>query len=97
MPGLANKIVARFAARIAVSYPESRAAFGEKAVVTGNPVRPEFRALPSREDAVRRWKLDPARRTVLVFGGSLGAQRLNTFVAGAFGRLAPHAPAWQVL
>jgi UDP-N-acetylglucosamine--N-acetylmuramyl-(pentapeptide) pyrophosphoryl-undecaprenol N-acetylglucosamine transferase len=97
VPGLANKLVARFATRIAVSFPESRAAFGAGAVLTGNPVRTEFRALPERDGALRRWNLDPAKKTVLIFGGSLGAQRLNTFVAGAFARLGAHARTWQVL
>lgn len=97
VPGLANRIVSRFASRIAVSFEGSRGAFGPKAVLTGNPVRPEFRTLPSTEGARRRWGLDASRRTVLIFGGSLGAQRLNTLAAEAFSRLGPLAASWQAL
>lgn len=97
VPGLANRIVARFAQKIAVSFPGDSAGFGAKSILTGNPVRPEFRSLPGREEALKKWSLNPARRTVLIFGGSLGAQRLNTLVAEAFKELPAYAPQWQAL
>jgi UDP-N-acetylglucosamine--N-acetylmuramyl-(pentapeptide) pyrophosphoryl-undecaprenol N-acetylglucosamine transferase len=97
VPGLANRFVSRLVRRIAVSFEESRALFGPKAVLTGNPVRGEFRSLPSRDDARRRWGLDPARRTVLVFGGSLGAQRLNSLILEALPDIAARSAGWQFL
>jgi UDP-N-acetylglucosamine--N-acetylmuramyl-(pentapeptide) pyrophosphoryl-undecaprenol N-acetylglucosamine transferase len=49
-------------------------------VRTGLPLRPEISGLDraaARPAAAAGFGLDPTRRTVLVFGGSLGAQRLN--------------------
>lgn len=76
-PGAANRLVSRFAKACAVSFPGTPL---PRAVVTGNPVRPEVLAIDRRRDAMgARTKLDvePGRRLVLVFGGSLGALRIN--------------------
>ena len=97
VPGLANRFISRLVKKIAVSFDESRAVFGPKAVLTGNPVRLEFRRLPSREDALRRWSLDPKKRTVLVFGGSLGAHRLNLLIVESLPSIAAFAAQWQFL
>ena len=97
VPGLANRMISRFVQRIAVSFDDSRAVFGPKAVLTGNPVRLEFRRLPGRDDAVRHWSLNPQKLTVLVFGGSLGAQRLNTLVVESLPSLVGHDAQWQFL
>jgi len=62
-----------------------------RAVVTGNPVRPEILAIDRQRDATgARTKLDvePGRRVVLVFGGSLGALRINRAVLAALPRWA---------
>ena len=76
-PGAANRLVSRFAKACAVSFPDTPL---PRAVVTGNPVRPEVLAIDRARDAVgARAKLDiePGRRVVLIFGGSLGALRIN--------------------
>jgi UDP-N-acetylglucosamine--N-acetylmuramyl-(pentapeptide) pyrophosphoryl-undecaprenol N-acetylglucosamine transferase len=76
-PGAANRLVGRFAKACAVSFEGTPL---PRAVVTGNPVRPEVLAIDRRRDsASARTKLDvePGRRMVLVFGGSLGALRIN--------------------
>ena len=76
-PGAANRLVSRWAKACAVSFPDTPL---PRAVVTGNPVRPEVLAIDRSRDAVpARTKLgiDPDRRVVLVFGGSLGALRIN--------------------
>ena len=62
-----------------------------RAVVTGNPVRPEVLAIDRARDAVgARAKLDvePGRRVVLIFGGSLGALRINRAAVDAARRWA---------
>jgi len=75
-PGLTNKLLARLAKRIATGYEVSARAWGERAVVTGCPVRPEFFALPPRKPE------KPFR--LLVTGGSLGALPINrTFMEAA--------------
>lgn len=77
VPGLANRVAARFARRIAVTYTGSGRCFpADKVVVTGNPLRPELRG-GSREDAVGRFGLDPTLPLVYVTGGAQGAQRIN--------------------
>lgn len=77
VPGLANRIAARFARRIAVTYAGSAGAFPPaKVVLTGNPLRPELRA-GSREDAIARFGLDLALPVIYVTGGAQGAQRIN--------------------
>ncbi len=55
--------------------------------VTGNPLRDSFHTL-DRETARQRWPLDPARKTLLVFGGSAGAKSINEAVGGAIELLA---------
>lgn len=83
VPGLANRIAARFARHIAVSFGDTAAAFpAGKVVVTGNPLRPELRA-GSRADALERFALDPALPLVYVTGGAQGAQRVNRVVGEA--------------
>jgi len=58
VPGLANRIGARFARRIAVTFPDGAGHFpAAKVVVTGNPLRPELRG-GSPHDAVERFGLD---------------------------------------
>ena len=77
-PGLTNRILARFADRICVAFAESTAYFPKEGTIeTGNPVRPPI-AEPRR--AAERF-------TILVFGGSAGAHRLNEVGVDAIARL----------
>ena len=91
VPGLANRIGARFARRIAVTFPGSAGSFPTSRVtVTGNPLRPELRA-GSRSSAIARFQLDPSLPLVYVTGGALGAQRINRVVGDALVPLLEHA------
>jgi UDP-N-acetylglucosamine--N-acetylmuramyl-(pentapeptide) pyrophosphoryl-undecaprenol N-acetylglucosamine transferase len=82
-PGQAIRFLSRFAARLAVTSEESYHYFRrEKVVVTGYPVRREVFTM-DRSDARRALNLDPEERTLLVYGGSRGAQSINrALVAG---------------
>jgi UDP-N-acetylglucosamine--N-acetylmuramyl-(pentapeptide) pyrophosphoryl-undecaprenol N-acetylglucosamine transferase len=87
-PGLVSKLMARRAAACAVAYEGSTL---PRAEVTGAPIRREVLAVDrSRDRAAARTALRlPGDRFVLaVFGGSLGAQRLNDVVVDAVERLA---------
>ncbi len=77
--GVTNKLLARSAKKICVAYEGMERFFDkEKIVVTGNPVRQNLlQAVVSRDEAVRHWGLDSAKKTILVIGGSLGAGTLN--------------------
>ena len=76
--GMANRLLARRADRILLSYPETLGDYPrERASVVGNPVRAGFLAPRDRGEACRRFDLDPSRQVVLVSGGSQGARTLN--------------------
>ncbi len=78
-PGLALRLLGRtFARTIAATVEETGAYFpGKQVVVTGYPLRPEFRET-DRASAQRALGLDPDRQTLVVFGGSRGARSINT-------------------
>jgi UDP-N-acetylglucosamine--N-acetylmuramyl-(pentapeptide) pyrophosphoryl-undecaprenol N-acetylglucosamine transferase len=79
--GMAVRLLARLAARIAVTNQRAQAAFPvSKTVLTGYPVRTAFFEA-ERDDARRRLGLDPALPVVLVAGGSTGSRTLNRAVA----------------
>ena len=87
VPGLANRLSARLARRVAVTFAESAGAFpARRVVVTGNPLRAELRG-GARADAVARFGLDPAVPLVYVTGGALGAHAINRAVGDALPRL----------
>jgi UDP-N-acetylglucosamine--N-acetylmuramyl-(pentapeptide) pyrophosphoryl-undecaprenol N-acetylglucosamine transferase len=98
VPGLANRVLARFAAALALTFEDSAGRFprGVRAEVTGLPLRGEILAVPSRrselaDEARRVFDLRADRTTVLVTGGSQGALHLDETVAGALAILAPRA------
>ena len=79
-PGFTNKSLARISTRIATGYEISARTWGEKAVVTGCPVRPEFLTIAQRTPQ------KPLR--VLITGGSQGALPVNRAFVDAMNFLA---------
>jgi len=79
-PGFTNRVLRPFVDAAACAYEETRLAFGPKGVLTGNPVRGGFAALPRRE---HRHPL-----ALLAFGGSQGSRVLNRALVAAL----PHLP-----
>ncbi len=80
-PGLANKIGARYTHFVAVSTPDSKL---RHARYIGIPLRRAIATLDrdaERDKAREAFGLDPMRPTLLVFGGSQGARRLNETLA----------------
>jgi UDP-N-acetylglucosamine--N-acetylmuramyl-(pentapeptide) pyrophosphoryl-undecaprenol N-acetylglucosamine transferase len=76
-PGLANRLGARFASEVATTFAATRLPGGQ---VIGMPLRREITALDraaERAAALDHFGLQDSRPTLLVTGGSLGAQRLN--------------------
>jgi UDP-N-acetylglucosamine--N-acetylmuramyl-(pentapeptide) pyrophosphoryl-undecaprenol N-acetylglucosamine transferase len=87
-PGFANRLGARLTPYVGVSFPETKL---RHAVRTGLPLRSEIVNLNRaaiRTPARVSFGLEPDRTTLLVFGGSLGAQRLNEVVPRLSGDLA---------
>lgn len=84
VPGLANRILGRVADMICVTYHESLSFFPKnKTYITGNPVR-QGMLTAGREAAYDLFGLERGKFTVFVFGGSLGARKINSAVCGAF-------------
>ncbi len=83
--GLANRLCRPFARTIGVSFADTLDQAGRKGVFVGNPVGPDIAGIDrdrDRKRAYERFDLDPGRRTLLVFGGSQGAQRINEAALG---------------
>ena len=85
--GIANRMLAPFAERVFLAFdlPDHT---GGKWVVTGRPI-PAGVGGADRAAARARFGIDDERECLLVFGGSLGARRLNEAAIEAFGSAAP--------
>ncbi|MCZ6767580.1 MAG: undecaprenyldiphospho-muramoylpentapeptide beta-N-acetylglucosaminyltransferase [bacterium] len=83
VPGLANRVLSRFADLVLLSYEESRAWFGAgvKCEVVGNPLR--IKTTPDRDAGLRFFDLSPDLQTVLIYGGSRGARAINDAAVSA--------------
>jgi UDP-N-acetylglucosamine--N-acetylmuramyl-(pentapeptide) pyrophosphoryl-undecaprenol N-acetylglucosamine transferase len=94
-PGLANVLGARTAAAVGVAFDGTPLRRGE---VVGMPLRREVVELDRagmRAEAAEHFGLDADRPVLLVFGGSLGALRLNEAIAGSWADVL--AAGWQLL
>ena len=88
IPGLANRALGGMASAVAVSFANTAGFFpARRTQVTGNPVRAEIRA-GDPPSARARLGLAGDAFTVLVFGGSQGAHRLNQAVLESLPELA---------
>ncbi len=85
-PGLALRLLGRTFARVIAATVQETAAYfpGKRLIVTGYPLRPQMIGV-DRAAAIQSFGLDPARRILLVFGGSRGSRGINTL----FSRIAP--------
>jgi len=97
--GVTNKILARNAQVVCTAYEGMEKVFtGAKVVLTGNPVRNEIaNGSVQRSDALAFFGLDGSKKTILVIGGSLGANTLNRSVEAAMQRIQsePVQVLWQ--
>jgi len=88
VPGVANRLVARWVKAAAVHFAATQQYF-PNAVVTGVPVRREFFNVPARSAE--------EGPTLLVFGGSQGAHAINIAVMQALPALAAQLPALRLI
>lgn len=82
IPGRANRFLAKFTDRVAVSFSDTTDYFKvprERITLTGNPVRRELKRI-AKSDALDLFGLssDKFTITILVMGGSMGSHRINT-------------------
>ncbi|MFH1312873.1 MAG: undecaprenyldiphospho-muramoylpentapeptide beta-N-acetylglucosaminyltransferase [Candidatus Eisenbacteria bacterium] len=85
VPGRTTMLLARFVDEVALGFQESVRYFskGTNLRVTGVPTRPTLLG-NTREHGISMFNLEPARKTVFVFGGSRGASSINkAFVEAA--------------
>ncbi len=90
IPGAANRLAARWARVVCLSFEEARDRFPDRTrtVVTGNPVRQQVLSVVAererlRGEALAVFGLGTGRKTLVVFGGSQGASHLNEVVVAA--------------
>jgi UDP-N-acetylglucosamine--N-acetylmuramyl-(pentapeptide) pyrophosphoryl-undecaprenol N-acetylglucosamine transferase len=85
--GITNRLLAPLAARVCLAFPVA-GRDGARYLLTGRPL-PSSTGGADRAAARERFELDPDAPCLLVFGGSLGAHRLNHAALDAFGAAAP--------
>ncbi len=79
MPGLTTRMLSKLVDLVFISYQESEKHFdcpADKLVLTGNPLRPELRTVEKSAER-KRLGISEKERSVLAFGGSLGAKYVN--------------------
>lgn len=77
-PGLANRLMAKAANIITVTFENSLKVYGAKAVLTGNPY--SLPSLPNKEVVFKKYNLDIAKPLILIFGGGTGSISINEAV-----------------
>ena len=77
-PGLANKLIYPFATKLCVTFEETKKYFkqSEKIVVTGTPIRESLLSGDANKGRAI-CGFTPSKKIILVFGGSLGAEKIN--------------------
>ena len=85
-PGITNKFLAKRASKICVAYFGLDKFFKkDKIILTGNPVRSDiWENQNTKETAYKHFNLDANKKTILLFGGSLGARTLNRAVRDSY-------------
>lgn len=90
-PGKTINALSDKASLIFTSFDESKDYFKDevKSIIryVGNPVRNELLALPERTEALKKFVLENDKKTILIFGGSLGAKSINSAVKELIGKL----------
>ncbi len=96
--GRANRLLAHWVDRIALSFRETQSALGARpSVITGLPIRAEI-GQGSRAEASSRFGFMPDRPTLLVLGGSQGARAINHLAIKMAVLLSPEERrSWQML
>ena len=90
LPGFTNRVLARCVKAAAVSFAEAKTFFGNKAEITGNPVRKDFFAIEEKAAPKENLPKENLKDVleVLITGGSQGARAINEAMIGAVPLLA---------
>lgn len=89
-PGITNKLLGKSVQKVCVAFDGMEKFFPkEKLVITGNPVRREILdSNDQRAEGYAFFNLDPAKKTLLIIGGSQGARSINHAIAGSLKEIA---------
>lgn len=81
-PGVTTRLLEKYANEVHITFEDSKKYLRhpEKIKLTGNPVRSEL-GKTNKSDALKYFGLDENKFTILILGGSLGAQSINDAVA----------------
>ena len=87
-PGMTNKMLSKYVDKIFISFDEAKKYFQreEGVFLVGNPLRKGF-VVNEKAQMREKLGLDPSRLTVLCFGGSLGAMKINELMVHLIGTL----------
>ncbi|HLC94207.1 MAG TPA: UDP-N-acetylglucosamine--N-acetylmuramyl-(pentapeptide) pyrophosphoryl-undecaprenol N-acetylglucosamine transferase [Patescibacteria group bacterium] len=81
IPGLANRIIAQFAKKVFISFPETKKVFDQKkTILTGNPIRPAV-------FEVKKALFAKTKPVLYIAGGSLGSHTVNSYIEQLLPRL----------
>ncbi len=95
-PGLTNKLLGKLVDKICVSYDGMEKYFPAKKIVkTGNPIRKKLRENGDRKVAKDFFNLNNKKTTILIIGGSLGAEPINKLIAKNLNYFSSHQLIWQ--
>jgi UDP-N-acetylglucosamine--N-acetylmuramyl-(pentapeptide) pyrophosphoryl-undecaprenol N-acetylglucosamine transferase len=99
LPGKVNRLLSKYAVATGVHFPSAAQHLRGKSMEVGMPLREGFRKnFCTKEQAIAAYDLDEKRHTLLVFGGSQGAQALNALVGEALCQpLSPFRSSIQVI
>lgn len=95
-PGKTNYFLGKYAKLIILAFEETKHIYSsiigkmpnDNMVHCGNPLRSTFvKNIPTREQGAKTWNLDPVKKTLFVFGGSLGARSINQALIKLIDRL----------
>ena len=92
LPGRANRMLAPHVDAAALSFAETKKLWPvlKKTRVTGNPIRASIER-ECRQEALRYFGFSADKKTLLVLGGSQGAESVNTFFLDCLEKLSTHA------
>lgn len=80
IPAFIDKFMSYFAKKIAISFEQNKESYGAKKVFfTGNPTR-EFIREGNKKSGIKDFVLDEEKPTILILGGSEGAEKINELV-----------------
>ena len=95
-PGITNRILGKVVSNVCVSYKNMTQFFPKNKVIkTGNPVRKLLKINTNKNNALDYFGFEKNKITILIVGGSLGAEPINNFVKKELNFFSKFQVIWQ--